>query len=115
LTPARAEARLYAHGKHAGAFQAGARMPRAKENLLGHDPAAHNVTGSRCNMGHAFNNTLADILGGAGNRNARVRHAVGSPVPGPTRVLRPSEVVVNASLPKDGKRRTDFHREEIHR
>jgi len=57
---AEAEARLYAAWEQAGAFRAGANAkPGAEAFCLMIPPP--NVTGS-LHMGHAFNNTLQDIL-----------------------------------------------------
>ena len=56
---AEAEARLYAAWEEAGAFRAGANASRAETFCIMIPPP--NVTGS-LHMGHAFNNTLQDIL-----------------------------------------------------
>jgi len=56
---AEAEARLYAMWEEAGAFRAGANASRAETFSIMIPPP--NVTGS-LHMGHAFNNTLQDIL-----------------------------------------------------
>ncbi len=56
---AEAEARLYAMWEQAGAFKAGANASRAETFSIMIPPP--NVTGS-LHMGHAFNNTLQDIL-----------------------------------------------------
>ncbi len=56
---AEAEARLYAKWEDAGAFKAGANAQRAETFCIMIPPP--NVTGS-LHMGHAFNNTLQDIL-----------------------------------------------------
>ncbi|HBR40816.1 MAG TPA: hypothetical protein DD951_05860, partial [Sulfitobacter pontiacus] len=56
---AQAEARLYAAWEESGAFKAGANASR-KETFSVMIPPP-NVTGS-LHMGHAFNNTLQDIL-----------------------------------------------------
>ncbi|WP_170139657.1 valine--tRNA ligase [Cereibacter changlensis] len=56
---AEAEARLYAAWEEAGAFKAGANASRPETFCIMIPPP--NVTGS-LHMGHAFNNTLQDIL-----------------------------------------------------
>ncbi|MCE6958166.1 valine--tRNA ligase [Cereibacter sphaeroides] len=56
---AEAEARLYAQWEKAGAFKAGANASRPETFCIMIPPP--NVTGS-LHMGHAFNNTLQDIL-----------------------------------------------------
>ncbi|SNX69143.1 valyl-tRNA synthetase [Cereibacter ovatus] len=56
---AEAEARLYAEWEKAGAFRAGANASRPETFCIMIPPP--NVTGS-LHMGHAFNNTLQDIL-----------------------------------------------------
>ncbi|ARO15153.1 valyl-tRNA synthetase [Ketogulonicigenium robustum] len=56
---ASAEARLYAEWEQAGAFKAGANASRPETFSIVIPPP--NVTGS-LHMGHAFNNTLQDIL-----------------------------------------------------
>ncbi|MES2847251.1 MAG: valine--tRNA ligase [Pseudomonadota bacterium] len=59
FNPTEAEARLYAAWEQAGAFRAGANASRAETFCIMIPPP--NVTGS-LHMGHAFNNTLQDIL-----------------------------------------------------
>ena len=103
---AQAEARLYAAWEDAGAFKAGANASR-KETFSVMIPPP-NVTGS-LHMGHAFNNTLQDIL----VRWHRMRGFDTLWQPGQDHAGIATQMVVERELAKDGKRRTDFTREEF--
>ena len=103
---AQAEARLYAAWEDAGAFKAGANASR-KETFSVMIPPP-NVTGS-LHMGHAFNNTLQDIL----VRWHRMRGFDTLWQPGQDHAGIATQMVVERELAKDGKRRNDFTREEF--
>ena len=103
---AQAEARLYAAWEDAGAFKAGANASR-KETFSVMIPPP-NVTGS-LHMGHAFNNTLQDIL----VRWHRMRGFDTLWQPGQDHAGIATQMVVERELAKDGKRRTDFTREDF--
>ena len=103
---AQAEARLYAAWEESGAFKAGANASR-KETFAVMIPPP-NVTGS-LHMGHAFNNTLQDIL----VRWHRMRGFDTLWQPGQDHAGIATQMVVERELAKDGKRRTDFTREDF--
>ncbi len=103
---AQAEARLYAAWEESGAFKAGANASR-KETFSVMIPPP-NVTGS-LHMGHAFNNTLQDIL----VRWHRMRGFDTLWQPGQDHAGIATQMVVERELAKDGKRRTDFTREDF--
>ena len=103
---AEAEARLYAAWEDAGAFKAGANASRSETFSVMIPPP--NVTGS-LHMGHAFNNTLQDIL----VRWHRMRGFDTLWQPGQDHAGIATQMVVERELAKDGKRRTDFTRDEF--
>ena len=103
---AEAEARLYASWEDAGAFKAGANASRSETFSVMIPPP--NVTGS-LHMGHAFNNTLQDIL----VRWHRMRGFDTLWQPGQDHAGIATQMVVERELAKDGKRRTDFTRDEF--
>ena len=103
---AEAEARLYAAWEESGAFKAGANASREETFSVMIPPP--NVTGS-LHMGHAFNNTLQDIL----VRWHRMRGFDTLWQPGQDHAGIATQMVVERELAKDGKRRTDFTREEF--
>ena len=103
---AEAEARLYAAWEDSGAFKAGANASRSETFSVMIPPP--NVTGS-LHMGHAFNNTLQDIL----VRWHRMRGFDTLWQPGQDHAGIATQMVVERELAKDGKRRTDFTRDEF--
>jgi len=103
---AQAEARLYAAWEESGAFKAGANASRTETFSVMIPPP--NVTGS-LHMGHAFNNTLQDIL----VRWHRMRGFDTLWQPGQDHAGIATQMVVERELAKDGKRRTDFTREDF--
>ena len=103
---AEAEARLYASWEDSGAFKAGANASRSETFSVMIPPP--NVTGS-LHMGHAFNNTLQDIL----VRWHRMRGFDTLWQPGQDHAGIATQMVVERELAKDGKRRTDFTRDEF--
>ncbi len=109
---AAAEPRLYAGWEAAGAFRAGA---GARPGPDGAPPEPFcilipppNVTGN-LHMGHAFNNTLQDIL----TRWHRMRGHDTLWQPGTDHAGIATQMVVERELAKDGKRRTDMTREDF--
>ncbi len=100
---AQAEARLYAAWEESGAFKAGANASRTETFSVMIPPP--NVTGS-LHMGHAFNNTLQDIL----VRWHRMRGFDTLWQPGQDHAGIATQMVVERELGKGGKRRTDFTR-----
>ncbi|PPB82534.1 valyl-tRNA synthetase [Albidovulum inexpectatum] len=104
---AEAEARLYEAWEKAGAFRAGANArPGAPKFCIMIPPP--NVTGS-LHMGHAFNNTLQDIL----VRWHRMRGHDTLWQPGQDHAGIATQMVVERELAKEGKSRRDFTREEF--
>ncbi|WP_296764322.1 valine--tRNA ligase [Sediminimonas sp.] len=104
---AEAEARLYKAWEEAGAFKAGAGARDGAETFCIMIPPP-NVTGS-LHMGHAFNNTLQDIL----TRWHRMRGFDTLWQPGQDHAGIATQMVVERDLAKEGKRRTDFTRQEF--
>ncbi|SIO01738.1 valyl-tRNA synthetase [Rhodovulum sp. ES.010] len=103
---AEAEARLYEAWEKAGCFTAGANASRAETFCIMIPPP--NVTGS-LHMGHAFNNTLQDIL----VRWHRMRGFDTLWQPGQDHAGIATQMVVERDLAKEGKSRRDFSREEF--
>ncbi len=103
---AEAEARIAAAWDAAGAFRAGAGKRRDESFCIMIPPP--NVTGS-LHMGHAFNNTLQDIL----TRWHRMRGFDTLWQPGQDHAGIATQMVVERELAKEGKRRTDFSRPEF--
>ncbi|MGB8621418.1 MAG: class I tRNA ligase family protein, partial [Paracoccaceae bacterium] len=104
---AEAEARLYAAWEKDHAFDAGANAKPGAERFCIMIPPP-NVTGS-LHMGHAFNNTLQDIL----TRWHRMRGFDTLWQPGQDHAGIATQMVVERELAKEGKRRTDFSREDF--
>ncbi|SEM72949.1 valyl-tRNA synthetase [Roseovarius tolerans] len=104
---AEAEARLYEAWEKAGAFAAGANAREGAETFSIMIPPP-NVTGS-LHMGHAFNNTLQDIL----IRWHRMRGHDTLWQPGQDHAGIATQMVVERQLGEQGQRRTDFTREEF--
>ncbi|MGY6633368.1 MAG: valine--tRNA ligase [Alkalilacustris sp.] len=104
--PAEAEARISAAWEAANAFAAGAAARRPETFSIMIPPP--NVTGS-LHMGHAFNNTLQDIL----TRWHRMRGFDTLWQPGQDHAGIATQMVVERELAKEGKRRTDFTRQEF--
>ncbi|MEI4232360.1 valine--tRNA ligase [Roseovarius sp. D22-M7] len=104
---AEAEERLYRAWEEAGAFEAGANARDGAESFSIMIPPP-NVTGS-LHMGHAFNNTLQDIL----VRWHRMRGHDTLWQPGQDHAGIATQMVVERQLAEKGKRRTDFSREEF--
>ncbi|SEO92633.1 valyl-tRNA synthetase [Salinihabitans flavidus] len=102
-----AESRLYDAWETAGCFAAGANAKPGAETFSIMIPPP-NVTGS-LHMGHAFNNTLQDIL----TRWHRMRGHDTLWQPGQDHAGIATQMVVERELIKEGKRRTDFTREEF--
>ncbi|MEX5727212.1 valyl-tRNA synthetase [Rhodovulum iodosum] len=103
---AEAEARLYDAWEKAGCFKAGANASRPETFCIMIPPP--NVTGS-LHMGHAFNNTLQDIL----VRWHRMRGFDTLWQPGQDHAGIATQMVVERELAKEGKSRRDFTREEF--
>jgi valyl-tRNA synthetase len=102
---AEAEARIYQAWEETGAFDAGANAaPGATSFSIMIPPP--NVTGS-LHMGHAFNNTLQDIL----VRWHRMRGHDTLWQPGQDHAGIATQMVVERQLAEEGQRRTDFSRE----
>jgi valyl-tRNA synthetase len=101
---AEAEPRIYAEWEGARAFAAGAAARRDETFSVVIPPP--NVTGS-LHMGHAFNNTLQDIL----VRWHRMRGFDTLWQPGTDHAGIATQMVVERELAAEGKRRTDFSRE----
>jgi valyl-tRNA synthetase len=104
---AEAEARLYQAWEDAGAFEAGANARPGAERFSIMIPPP-NVTGS-LHMGHAFNNTLQDIL----VRWHRMRGHDTLWQPGQDHAGIATQMVVERQLAEQGQRRTDFSREDF--
>ena len=104
---AEAEARIRALWEGAGAFRAGANArPGAEPFSIVIPPP--NVTGS-LHMGHAFNNTLQDIL----TRWHRMRGRDVLWQPGTDHAGIATQMVVERELARSNRRRTDFTRAEF--
>ncbi|WP_372893464.1 valine--tRNA ligase [Rhodosalinus sp.] len=103
---AAAEPRIYAEWEGAHAFAAGANARRDETFSIVIPPP--NVTGS-LHMGHAFNNTLQDIL----VRWHRMRGFDTLWQPGTDHAGIATQMVVERELAAEGKRRTDFSREDF--
>ncbi|MGZ2258521.1 valine--tRNA ligase [Roseobacter sp. A03A-229] len=101
-----AETRLYEAWEEAGAFAAGANASRAETFSIMIPPP--NVTGA-LHMGHAFNNTLQDIL----IRWHRMRGFDTLWQPGTDHAGIATQMVVERELAKTNRRRTDFSRDEF--
>ncbi|MCC6304859.1 MAG: valine--tRNA ligase [Rhodobacteraceae bacterium] len=103
--PSEAEARVARRWEAAGAFAAGANArPGAPPFAIMIPPP--NVTGS-LHMGHAFNNTLQDIL-------VRWHRMQGHDTlwqPGTDHAGIATQMVVERELAREGRRRTDFSRD----
>ncbi|MGS4946193.1 valine--tRNA ligase [Meridianimarinicoccus sp. RP-17] len=105
FTPAEAEARIAARWDTANAFAAGANAKPGADTFSIVIPPP-NVTGA-LHMGHAFNNTLQDIL----TRWHRMRGHDTLWQPGTDHAGIATQMVVERDLAKQGKRRTDFTRD----
>jgi len=101
-----AEDRLYKAWEEAGCFTAGANASRSETYCIMIPPP--NVTGS-LHMGHAFNNTLQDIL----VRWHRMRGFDTLWQPGQDHAGIATQMVVERQLAEKGQRRIDFTREEF--
>ena len=101
-----AEARLYAAWEQAGAFKAGANASRDETYCVMIPPP--NVNGS-LHVGHAFNNTLQDIL----TRWHRMRGFDTLWQPGQDHAGIALQLAVENQLAKEGIKRTDLTREEF--
>ncbi|WP_347310681.1 valine--tRNA ligase [Defluviimonas sp. SAOS-178_SWC] len=104
---AEAETRLYAAWEKAGTFRAGANARPGAETFCIMIPPP-NVTGS-LHMGHAFNNTLQDIL----VRWHRMRGFDTLWQPGQDHAGIATQMVVERELAKTNRRRTDMTREDF--
>jgi valyl-tRNA synthetase len=102
-----AEPRLYAGWDKAGAFAAGSNAKPGAESFTIVIPPP-NVTGA-LHMGHAFNNTLQDIL----VRWHRMRGFDTLWQPGTDHAGIATQMVVERALAAEGKRRTDYSREDF--
>ena len=107
FTPAEAEARISAKWIAEKAFAAGANAKPGAEAFCIVIPPP-NVTGS-LHMGHAFNNTLQDIL----TRWHRMRGHDTLWQPGTDHAGIATQMVVERELAKTNRRRTDFTRDEF--
>ncbi len=103
---AEAEQRLYDAWEKSGAFRAGANASRAETFCIMIPPP--NVTGS-LHMGHAFNNTLQDIL----VRWHRMRGFDTLWQPGQDHAGIATQMVVERELAKTNRRRTDMSRDDF--
>ncbi|WP_297341688.1 valine--tRNA ligase, partial [Pseudophaeobacter sp.] len=104
---AEAESRLYKAWEEAGCFKAGANAkPEASTYCIMIPPP--NVTGV-LHMGHAFNNTLQDIL----IRWKRMQGFDTLWQPGTDHAGIATQMVVERELAKEGKKRTDFSRPDF--
>lgn len=103
---AEAETRLSKAWEEAGCFRAGANAKRSDTYSIMIPPP--NVTGV-LHMGHAFNNTLQDIL----IRWKRMQGYDTLWQPGTDHAGIATQMVVERELAKDGKKRTDFSRPEF--
>jgi len=101
-----AERRIYAAWEDAGAFKAGANASRAETYCVMIPPP--NVNGS-LHVGHAFNNTLQDIL----TRWHRMRGFDTLWQPGQDHAGIALQLAVENELAKKGIKRTDLIREEF--
>ena len=102
-----AEQRIYEAWESAGCFRAGANArPGADPFCIMIPPP--NVTGS-LHMGHAFNNTLQDIL----VRWHRMRGFDTLWQPGQDHAGIATQMVVERQLAEEGRKRTDFSREDF--
>ena len=101
---AEAEPRIAARWEAAGAFRAGANARRDESFCIMIPPP--NVTGS-LHMGHAFNNTLQDIL----VRWHRMRGFDTLWQPGQDHAGIATQMVVERELAQHQQKRTDFTRE----
>ncbi|WP_114964793.1 valine--tRNA ligase [Alkalilacustris brevis] len=99
-----AEARIAARWEKENAFAAGANASRDESFCIMIPPP--NVTGS-LHMGHAFNNTLQDIL----VRWHRMRGFDTLWQPGQDHAGIATQMVVERELAREGKQRTDFTRD----
>ena len=106
-SPAEAEARVAARWETAGAFRAGANARPGAEPFCIMIPPP-NVTGS-LHMGHAFNNTVQDIL----TRWHRMRGFDTLWQPGTDHAGIATQMVVERELAKEGKSRRDFARDDF--
>ncbi|MEM1363550.1 MAG: valine--tRNA ligase [Pseudomonadota bacterium] len=104
---AEAEPRLTAAWEAAGAFKAGANAKPGAESFCILIPPP-NVTGA-LHIGHAFNNTLQDIL----TRWHRMRGYDTLWQPGTDHAGIATQMVVERELAKTNRRRTDFTRDEF--
>jgi len=104
---AAAEARIYAAWEAAGAFAAGANAKPGAEAFSIVIPPP-NVTGA-LHMGHAFNNTLQDIL----TRWHRMRGFDTLWQPGTDHAGIATQMVVERELAKTNRRRTDMSRADF--
>ncbi|MGB0496816.1 MAG: valine--tRNA ligase [Rubricella sp.] len=102
-----AETAIAAAWEAAGAFRAGANAKPGAESFTIMIPPP-NVTGS-LHMGHAFNNTLQDIL----VRWHRMRGFDTLWQPGQDHAGIATQMVVERQLAEEGKKRTDFSREDF--
>ncbi|WP_121062734.1 valine--tRNA ligase [Chachezhania antarctica] len=101
-----AEPRIYEAWEKSGAFKAGANASRSDTYTIMIPPP--NVTGS-LHMGHAFNNTLQDIL----IRWHRMRGFDTLWQPGTDHAGIATQMVVERELAKTNRRRTDMSREDF--
>ena len=107
FSPAEAEDRIYDAWEKSGAFAAGANAKDGAESFCIVIPPP-NVTGS-LHIGHALNNTLQDIL-------IRWKRMQGFDVlwqPGQDHAGIATQMVVERNLNAEGKKRTDFSRQEF--
>ncbi|WP_323040833.1 valine--tRNA ligase [Gemmobacter sp.] len=107
FNPTEAEARISARWEEANAFAAGVNAKPGAESFSIVIPPP-NVTGS-LHMGHAFNNTLQDIL----TRWHRMQGHDTLWQPGTDHAGIATQMVVERELAKTNQRRTDFSREEF--
>ncbi len=103
-----AEQRLYRAWEAAGCFTAGKHIPNSETASYCIMIPPPNVTGS-LHMGHAFNNTLQDIL----VRWHRMRGFDTLWQPGQDHAGIATQMVVERQLADKGQRRTDFTRREF--
>ena len=101
-----AEPRIYKAWEDSGAFKAGANASRPDTYTIMIPPP--NVTGA-LHMGHAFNNTLQDIL----IRWHRMRGFDTLWQPGTDHAGIATQMVVERELAKSNRRRTDMSRDEF--
>ncbi|MCV3272563.1 valine--tRNA ligase [Roseobacter sinensis] len=103
-----AEARIYAAWEEVGAFAAGKHVPNDETGTFSVMIPPPNVTGA-LHMGHAFNNTLQDIL----IRWHRMRGFDTLWQPGTDHAGIATQMVVERELAKTNRRRSDFSRDEF--